>query len=530
MATTTTRTQSATTLLPLNTEASHYKWLVASIILLASGTQTFGGGSSVNIVMPRLMAAFGADLASTQWVVTGFFLTRVLVTPLLGWLGGTLGYRNMFVAMMLGVVVTSIGCGLATSLTVLVVFRLFQGLIMGTMEGLTAMILVGVFPEHQRGLALGLRAIGWSAGEAIFYVVGGYLVEAVSWRMIFFLGVPPAILSAVLGLLVLPQRRESVGHPVDYPGLLALAAFLVPMLLAISWTRDSQTETATLLWLGMAALAGGTLFVLRELLTAFPVVNLRLFLQPAFLLICATAFFNHMALHGALFMVPIFLQQVLGLTPLQAGLVIVPALIISGATGVATGHLSDLLPPPLVVITMMLALSIIFYSFSSVTALTAIAVIVGYVILYRICMIGTVTPLTVLTVESLETDQVRMGQGLMGVVRSIGGLLGVTMTSVIFERRRASHQLLAYQTYDSATLAHGDALRDLHLLMHRAGIMQPASDRAALGAIRRQMDLEAVAVGFQSSFLLSCVCFLLASLLMLYLFLSQGWRRGATTQ
>ncbi|PON16905.1 hypothetical protein C2W62_16010 [Candidatus Entotheonella serta] len=190
MATTTTRAQS-TTLLPLNTEAPYYKWLVASIILLASGTQTFGGGSSVNIVMPRLMAAFGADLASTQWVVTGFFLTRVLVTPLLGWLGGILGYRNMFVAMMLGVVLTSIGCGLATNLTVLVVFRLLQGLIMGTMEGLTAMILVGVFPEHQRGLALGLRAIGWSAGEAIFYVVGGYLVEAISWRMIFFLGVPP---------------------------------------------------------------------------------------------------------------------------------------------------------------------------------------------------------------------------------------------------------------------------------------------------------------------------------------------------
>ncbi|PON16909.1 hypothetical protein C2W62_16015 [Candidatus Entotheonella serta] len=260
----------------------------------------------------------------------------------------------------------------------------------------------------------------------------------------FFPGCASAILSAALGVLVLPQRRESMGNPVDYPGLLALAAFLVPLLLAISWTRDNQTETSTLLWLCMAALAGGALFILRELLTAFPVVNLRLFQQPAFLLICATAFFNHMALHGALFMVPIFLQQVFGLTPLQAGLVIVPALLISGATGVATGRLSDLISPPLVVITMMLALSIIFYSFFSVTALTAITAIIGYVILYRICMIGTVTPLTVLTVESLEANQVRMGQGLMGVVRSIGGLLGVTITSVIFERRRALHQLLAY--------------------------------------------------------------------------------------
>jgi len=523
MATTATRTQ-PTTILPLNTQAPHYKWLVASIILLASGTQTFGGGSSVNIVMPRLMAAFGADLATTQWVVTGFFLTRVLVTPLLGWLGGILGYRNMFVAMMSGVVVTSIGCGLATSLTMLIVFRLLQGLIMGTMEGLTAMILVGVFPENKRGLALGLRAIGWSSGEAIFYTVGGYLVEEISWRMIFFLAVPSGIISALLGLLVLPQHRESRGAPVDYAGLLALAGFLVPLLLAISWSRDSQTETSTLLWLGMGALVGGTLFVLQELLTSFPVVNLRLFQQSPFRLICTTAFFNHMGLHGALFMVPIFLQQVLGLSPLQAGLVIVPALLISGATGVVTGRLSDLVPPPLVVISTMLALSVIFYSFSSVTALTAIAVIVGYVILYRICMVGTVTPMTVLTVEVLEADQVRMGQGLVGVVRSIGGLFGVTITSVLFERRRASYQLFAYQTYDSAAVAHRDALRDLRWLLHHAGIMGPAAEQMALGAIRQQMDLEAVAVGFQSSFLLSCACFLLASLPMLYLFLSQRWK------
>ncbi len=524
MTTTTTRAQ-ATTILPLNTQAPHYKWLVASIILLASGTQTFGGGSSVNLIMPRLMAAFGADLATTQWVVTGFFLTRVLVTPLLGWLGGILGYRNMFVAIMAGVVVTSIGCGLATSLTMLVAFRLLQGLIMGTMEGLTAMILVGIFPEHQRGLALGLRSIGWSAGEAIFYTLGGYLVEQISWRMIFFLAVPSGIVSALLGLLMLPQHRESRGAPVDSPGLLALAGFLVPLLLAISWSRDSQTENTTLLWLGMGALAGGALFLLRELLTSFPVVNLRLFQQPTFRLICATAFFNHMGLHGALFMVPIFLQQVLGLSPLQAGLVIVPALLISGATGVMTGRLSDLAPPPLVVIATMMSLAVIFYSFSSVTALTAIAVIMGYVILYRICMIGTVTPMTVLTVQVLETNQVRMGQGLIGVVRSIGGLLGVTITSVLFERRRASYQLAAYQTYDSASLAHSDTLRDLQRLLRQAGIVGSTADRAALGAIRRQMDIEAIAVGFQGSFLLSCTCFLLASLPMLYLFLRQRWRR-----
>ncbi|MCZ6873305.1 MAG: hypothetical protein O7G88_07195 [bacterium] len=103
MAVTTTRMQPAT-ILRLDTRAPYYKWVVAGIVLLAGGTQTFGG-TSVNLVIPRLMAAFGTDLATAQWVVTGFFLTRVLVMPLLGWLGGLLGIRNMFAAIMVGYVV-----------------------------------------------------------------------------------------------------------------------------------------------------------------------------------------------------------------------------------------------------------------------------------------------------------------------------------------------------------------------------------------------------------------------------------------
>lgn len=106
------------TLLPLNTQTPQYKWLVTAILLLAGGTQTFAG-NSVNLAIPRLMAAFGTDLATTQWVTTGFLITRTLVIPILGWLGGVMGNRNLFVAIMCGFTLCSIGCGLATSLPML---------------------------------------------------------------------------------------------------------------------------------------------------------------------------------------------------------------------------------------------------------------------------------------------------------------------------------------------------------------------------------------------------------------------------
>lgn len=506
----------STTFLNINTQASQYKWVVAAIVLVAGATQTFAG-TSVNLVIPRLMAAFGTDLAMTQWVATGFLLTRTLVMPLLGWLGGVLGSRNMFVLIMCGFVVTTAGCGLATNLTMMVTFRIIQGFVLGTMEGLTAVILVNAFPPHQRGLALGLRAIGWSAGQVVFYALGGYLVEEVSWRLIFFLGIPTAVIAAVSGWLFLPQDRDYKGEPVDYLGLIALGIFLVPLLLAISFGRNSTTEMSTLVLLGLGALIGGLLFVVREFLAAHPVVNLRMFRVPSFSLICATAFLNNMGLFGALFMVPIFLQQVIGLSPLQAGLVIVPALILSGFSGVLVGRMSDVFPPTTVVIIMMAALAGIFYSFSSVTALTTVTTIVTYVIFYRICMMGVVTPLTVLLVQQLGDDQVRMAQGLLGVVRSIGGVLGVTVTSVVFERRRLWHQLSAYDAYDVGSVAHYETLTTIKSFLHNAGILGGSADQAALGVVRRQMNIEAIALAFQDSFLLMACCFLFASFPVVYL-------------
>jgi DHA2 family multidrug resistance protein len=498
-------------MLPINTQASHYKWLVAAIVLIAEGTNTFAG-NSINLAVPRLMAHFGTDLAATQWVATSFQIARTLVVPILGWLGGVLGNRNLFVAMMVGFLISTIGCGFSTSLGMLIGFRLLQGLALGPMEAITAVILVEVFPPHQRGLALGLRAIGWAAGQVISFTIGGYLIEEVSWRPIFFLGIPSAIVAATLGLLLLPQRRDYRYTSIDSLGLLTLSSFLVPLVLTISLARYDDTALSTLLLLGCGALVGGVLFIVQEIITPTPAVNLRLFRIPMFSLVCITAFCDTLGLFGAQFMMPIFLQQVMGFTAFQAGLIIVPAIIVSGLTGVITGRLTDLIPPPLVAIGGLLLLMAVFYSLSTVTVLTTVGVLVGYIIVYRTCMFAVFTPLTAINVQILDATQVRMGQGLLGVVRNIGGSLGVTATSVFFERRRAAHQLLAYDEYATGAPEHSAMMQALKHTLHEAGIIGSTADQTALGAIRRQMDVEAIAAGFRDSFLLLALFFVLGAI------------------
>ncbi len=186
----TTPRSSSQPILRVDTQSPHYKWLVAGTVLIAGATQTFGGGSSVTLALPHIMTAFGSDLATAQWIFTSYLITRTLMVPILGWLGGFLGYRNLFIGIMIGFVLTSIGCGLSVNLPMLIGFRLLQGLVMGPMEGLSAIIMVSTFPPHQRGMAIGMRTIGWSAGQVISLVLGGYLLEHYTWRMIFLLGFP----------------------------------------------------------------------------------------------------------------------------------------------------------------------------------------------------------------------------------------------------------------------------------------------------------------------------------------------------
>lgn len=502
--------------LRVDTQAPYYKWLIAATVLVAGATQTFAG-NSVNLAIPSIMAAFGSDLATAQWVTTSFLIARTLIVPILGWLGGFLGNRNLFICTMVGFVVSSIGCGLAVNFPMLIFFRLMQGLVLGPMEGLSAVIMINAFPPHQRGLAIGMRTIGWSAGQIVSFTIGGYFIEQLSWRILFFLGIPSGILAACLGLLLIPQEREYRGIPVDYAGLLALTVFLVPLLLGISFARRDDTETSTIIILACIAVCGSGLFILRELVARHPAVNLRLFRIPGFRLLCSAAFLNTLGLFGAQFMIPIFLQQVIGLTPLQAGLVIVPALIVSAFGGTISGRLSDLFSPRILILIALIALGGVFYLFSSVTALTTVGVLVGYIILYRVCLFSINTPLTALNIRILDTDQVRMGQGLLGMIRNIGASLGVTVSSVLFERRRAYHQLTAFAEYNVDSLAHTAAVRELELSLRAAGVPDSNLGPMTLATIRRQMSLEAVAGGFRDTFFAIGFCFLLAMIPMLFI-------------
>jgi DHA2 family multidrug resistance protein len=200
----------------------------------------------------------------------------------------------------------------------------------------------------------------------------------------------------------------------------------------------------------------------------------------------------------------------MGYTSLQAGLIIVPALIVAAVGGTVAGRLSDVISPRLMVLLALLLLTGVFQLLSTVSTLTTSGVLVVYIILYRVCLFSIQTPMTSLNVQILDPDQIRMGQGLLGTVRNIGAALGVTVTSVIFERRRTTFQLLSYAAYDSASVEHLPTVRAIEQVLHDAGVGETEIPAMTLRTLQRQIDLEALATGFRDSFFLISFCFLLA--------------------
>ena len=257
------------------------------------------------------------------------------------------------------------------------------------------------------------------------------------------------------------------------------------------------------------------LFSLQELFSQFPAVNLRLFRLPAFRWLCVSEFLNTLGLFGAQFMIPIFLQQVMGYTPLQAGLIIVPALLVAAVGGTVVGRLTDLVSPRLLILLALGLLTGVFQLFSTVSALTTSGVLIGYIVLYRVCLFSIQTPVTALNMQMLGPDQIRMGQGLLGTVRNVAAAVGVTVTSVIFERRRTAHQLQAYLEYNVASPEHHSVVREVERWLGDAGIAATDIPGMTLRALRQQIDVESVAAGFRDSFFVISFCFLLAMLPLL---------------
>jgi DHA2 family multidrug resistance protein len=289
----------------------------------------------VNVALPTIQGNLGADINQGAWIVTGYIVANVVVIPLTPFLQTRFGRRNYFVASIVVFTLASFVCGIAGSLSVLVFFRIIQGLAGGGLISTAQTILADTFPKQMQGLATGIFAMGVIVGPAVGPVLGGYLTDALSWRWAFFVNVPIGTLAAFLAATFLRDPEKPRYLPLDTVGLGLLAVGLgsLQYVLDQGQSNDWFADTSIVLC-SLTSAIGLAAFVWWELFgTDHPVVDLRVLkYRPIWigsLLSVALGF----SLFGGVLLIPQYVQSVLGFTATNSGELF---LVQAGTSGVLT--------------------------------------------------------------------------------------------------------------------------------------------------------------------------------------------------
>lgn len=278
----------------------------------------------VNVALHSLAVDFDSSTGDIEWVVTGYLLGLAVSVPTSGWLGDRFGTKRVFLAALLIFTCTSALCAAATSLPQLVVFRVLQGVGSGMLAPTGLAMLFRAFPPERRAAAAKLLIIPTAIAPASGPVLGGFLVDHLSWRWVFLINVPIGAAAFVFGWAALAEHREQSAGRFDLPGCILSGVGLGSVLYALSsgarvgWTSSEVIVTAVIGIAAFAALAS------VELRRDEPMLDLRLLSDRLFRSTTTTLVFSTSAFLGVLFLTPLFLQEVHGATALESGLTTAP--------------------------------------------------------------------------------------------------------------------------------------------------------------------------------------------------------------
>jgi len=303
-------------------------------LLLAALDQTI-----VGTAMPRIVAQLqGLDYYA--WVTTAYLVTSTVMIPISGKLGDLFGRKPFLLAGMVGFVLASALCGAAQDMLMLVLFRGIQGLFGGMLFASVFTVIGDLYPPERRGRIQGVFGAVFGLSSVIGPAVGGYITDNLSWRWVFEVNVPVGLVAVAVVIVTLPfVRSQASWRDIDFVGSFFLSAGLVPLLIALSITRDhawGSWQVVSLLVLAVVMLAA---FIWEETRAKEPIVPLHLFKNSTFAISMLVGFLTAFGMFGTIIFVPLIFQGVLGVSVTNSGLLITPMMVGLITASVITGQL-----------------------------------------------------------------------------------------------------------------------------------------------------------------------------------------------
>lgn len=307
-----------------------YKWLVA-IVFLFGLTMDMVDATVMNVAVPHLTDVFDSTTTTVEWVITGYLLSLALFIPAAGWISDRFGTKRTYLLAMAIFVTASALCGQAHSISELVAFRFVQGIGGGMMTPVGTAMLSREFPGAERVKAVAIMSVPVIFGPMVGPVLGGFLIDKVSWRWIFYINLPIGVAGLLMGAALLKEHKEEYAqHGFDLPGFVTAGLGTAMLLYALSIAGDRGWTDTEVVGFGLAGLLTLATFVYIELTAAHPILDLRLFTRYLFAMSNAMMLLAFVSFGGFLLIVTLYLQDLHGYSALQAGLIQGPASLVLG--------------------------------------------------------------------------------------------------------------------------------------------------------------------------------------------------------
>jgi EmrB/QacA subfamily drug resistance transporter len=386
----------------------------------------------VNVAFQTLRAEFGASLNDSQWIISIYVLALGISTPLSAFLADRFGMKRIYLVGLSIFIIGSFLSGISPTLGFMIAARALQGFGGGIALPLGSAILLRSFPPKEQGAALGIFGIASLVAPALGPILGGYLVDLNLWRFIFFINPPIGIVGIILGSYFLPEFKNDRWPALDWMGLIAEVIGFGSVLYAASVAANfGWSAPGVLTWFVIGAI-GLTAFALIELFFAKePLLDLRLFKKPTFLSASLLGYVSVIALFGAEFLLPIYLQFLRGRTAFETGLILLPMAISGGFATILAGRLYDRIGPrPLVAIGFGL-LILNTWQLSRIQADTPISWIMVLLAVRGLAFGATIQTTFVTALSVVPLPEIANGSSLTNATRQVIQALGVAILATV---------------------------------------------------------------------------------------------------
>ncbi len=410
-----------------------WRWLAVATVMLGT-MATVLSATVVNVALHDIMLEFGIRQGQVHWLATGFIAAMTTTMLASSWLLDHVGLRKTLgMAMALFSVVSMLG-GFATNPEQLIVARVAQGALAGLMQPMGMYLVFRVFPRERRGRAMGIYGMGVILAPALGPVLGGFLVDDLSWRYVMFAPVPVTVLGVFMAwrfLPVPPSKPEP--YRFDLPGLLLLGATISVSLDALNRLQHAAGTQMAILAEIAVAFALLVLFIRRERRTSHPLLNVALLKRPRFLFANLGAAALGLALFGSTYLVPLFVQTALDFSATEAGLLMLPAGLVLGITFPIAGRLADRRSARSLVLfgIAMFAMSATLFAVSD--ASLAFGWLALWTIFGRIGLGFMLPALSTGALNPLQPEELGAGSSTINFTRQLGGAFGVNAVALTIE-------------------------------------------------------------------------------------------------